>query len=237
MIGNLRTAGISLVAALALGAVIASPASAQQGKLTSDGPVTLGGAESGLAFNVMTGPLGTITCPGGTGTGHKYSATPHELVPSGATTFTMTPHQGQCFAHIPIFGTRPVTVTTNGCDLVGHIGETTGGENTYNGTVDLVCPVGKVLEAHIYKSGSPHTDVNSICTIKVKPQNGFSGGHITSTPGPGTLYIKGTGTGIHTENTGSLCGTGTSTTAQVHVDGEVEGVNSVGKPTGVTVTH
>jgi hypothetical protein len=48
---RLKTLGLALVAVFALSAVAASAASAQQGKLTSDGPVTLTITETGVEQN------------------------------------------------------------------------------------------------------------------------------------------------------------------------------------------
>lgn len=245
MVRKLRALGCALVATFALVVVLAPTALAQQGKLTADGPVTLVGGEvpgAGILLNSQTGAFAVITCPGSTGTGHKYNATPHELVPNGSTTFTMTPHLSiNCKAHIPILGTRPVTVTLNGCDFVGHIGETTGQQPKEGGTfavsASLVCPAGKVMETHIYKSGMSHADADSICTTKVPPQGPFSSGaHLTSTSALGILDIKGTFTGIHTENSGTLCGTGTVSNSQLHFETTIEGRSLDGLPTPIMVT-
>ncbi len=49
MIRNLKALGLTLAAVFAMSAIAASAASAQQGTLTSDGPVTLYGTETGPA--------------------------------------------------------------------------------------------------------------------------------------------------------------------------------------------
>lgn len=244
MIRNLTALGLGVMAALALTALTTPVAAAQQGKLTANEPVTLTGGEvpgAGAFVNAQTGPFAKITCAGSIGTGHKYDTTPHELVPPGATTFTMTPHiSTKCLAHIPLLGTRPATVTVNGCDFVGHIGETTGLQPeegaTFGVSSSLVCPKEKVVETHIYKTGQPHTPENSICTTTVPAQGPFSSGaHLTSTP-DGSIEITGTFTGIHTENTGSICGTGTVSNSQLHFETEIEGVNAEGFPTAISVS-
>jgi hypothetical protein len=240
-----ETLGLTAMAVV-LPIVAAVPvASAQQGMLTSDGPVTMIGSQTGTLFsNSHTGPLGTATCAGGTATGHKVvthaettEGKSHELVPSGSTTFTITSHSFNCQVHIPVLGTRPITVTQNGCDVVGHIGQTTGGSNTYGVTADLVCPAGKVAETHVYKAGLPHSEANQLCLIKVGSQAGLSGLHITATPASGDFDLQGTLSGVHTENSGSLCGTGTSTNTQLHFDVTINGLNAAGGATQVQITE
>ncbi|MGC1853263.1 MAG: hypothetical protein WA687_12575 [Solirubrobacterales bacterium] len=248
MIRNLKTIGLALVALLALSALAASVASAQnQGTLTSTGPVTLTGSETGaLLANATTGPLGSITCPGSTYTGHAVlthaqttAGSKHGLITVPATTATITPHYAtKCQAHIPILGTRPVTVTMNGCDYVFHIGLTTGGGATYGVTTDIVCPPGKQMEKHIYKTGSVgHPDADTICTLKLGETNnqGIAGLHVVNTAG-GTLGINGTVENVHTESTGSLCGTSTSETADLDIDVTIKGDNGSGVPTEISVT-
>ncbi|MGC1851625.1 MAG: hypothetical protein WA687_04210 [Solirubrobacterales bacterium] len=252
MIRNFRTLGVALVAVFAFSALAASAASAQQGKLTTDGStVTLTAEEtpgSALLANSLTGPLGSVTCDGSKYTGHKYTLESetggvpknHPLIPVNATTVTITPHYTtHCTAHIPVLGTRPVTVTPNGCDYVFHIGQTTGGANTYGVTADVVCPPNKKIEVHIYKTGSVgHPDADAICTIKVGEANnqGLAGAHLLNTPTPDDVDLTGTFLDIHTESTGTLCGTTTSETADLDIDVTVKGHNSVGVDTGVTVT-
>lgn len=53
MIRNLKALGLALVAAFAMSAVTTSVASAQQGTLTSDGPVTLKTNELGIAGETL----------------------------------------------------------------------------------------------------------------------------------------------------------------------------------------
>lgn len=243
MIRNLKTLGLALAAVFAFSALAASVASAQQGKFTSDGPVTVTGEEtagSALLANAITGPIGNITCDGSKYTGHKYNATPHGLISSGETTVTITPHVTTlCTAHIPISGTRPATVTMNGCDYVIHLGQTTGGANTYGVTTDVVCPPTKQIEVHIYKTGSvSHPDADSICTIKIGETNnqGITGLHETSTPVSDDIDLGGTLLDVHTETTGTLCGSSTNETADLHLDVTLKGHNAAGASTGITLT-
>jgi hypothetical protein len=258
MIRNLKVLGLALVAAFALTALTASIASAQ-GKLTSDGLVTLTGSETGspnptnpgtpeeFYHNGLTGPFGAVTCNGSTYTGHAVlthaettAGKKHALIASGSTTATITPHYAtKCFAHIPVLGTRPATVTMNGCDYVFTIGQTTGGTNTYGLSADVKCPAGKVIEVHIYKKDSiNHLDNDVICTIKVGEVNNsdITGAHLTNTPASNDIDIVGAAENVHTENTGSVCGNGTSETADLDVDATVKGHSGAGAETAVSIT-
>lgn len=239
MIRNLKALGLALVAVFAMSAMAASAASAQ-GSLSSDGPVTLVGEETPGA-NVLTGPLGEVACPKSKYTGHKYDATPHELIPKeGATTATITPHYATvCSAKIPILGSRPATVTMNGCDYVFHVGATTGeAAGTYGVTADVVCPSPEAeIEVHIYqKTSTQHLDSESICTIKVPGKNnaGLTGAHLTN--GEGDINLTGSFENVYTTNEGSLCGNGESETADLDVDVTIGGEKEGGGETAVSIT-
>jgi hypothetical protein len=130
MIRNPKALGLALVAVFAMSAMATSAASAQQGELTSkpvEG-VTLIGSETGEAgSNALTAFGLRIECPQSTYTGHKYSETPHTLIPNGATTVTLTPDYKEENHNCRSFpGNFPMTVSMNGCDYVLHFGETTG---------------------------------------------------------------------------------------------------------------
>ncbi|HMJ72200.1 MAG TPA: hypothetical protein VK471_02420 [Solirubrobacterales bacterium] len=243
MIRNIKVLGLALVAVFAMSAMVASAASAQ-GKLTSDGPVTLKVTETGIkTANALTAYTHTVACPGSTITGHKYNVTPHGLIPSGETTATLTPHYNQTACEVVDLGV-PATVTMNGCDYVVHVLGTVG--TKYEVSVDVVCPVGKVIEVEVYSSSS---EALKLCTITVKGQAGLKGAagapvlaQNTAAVG-GTqddLDIVGTFKGIHAERHGLCKGEGghadTTNTAEFHVDATVKGYNNLGVETGVTIS-
>lgn len=215
---------LALLAASAQSAILSSTVSAQ-GTLKADALAFLVGEQTGeLLQNAFTGVGMSTTCPGSTYVGHRYNATPHRAVPKEATTVTITPsYAPECKAHIPILGTRSVTVAMNGCDYVGHIGETTGGEGTYAATFDIVCPEGKAIDVEIYKLESTHEPANVICTVTIKAQTGLKGAHVKTTAEGADLDVSGPVEGIHEEHSGSVCGTGTSSTAKLDVDITVVG--------------
>ncbi|HET8862857.1 MAG TPA: hypothetical protein VFM94_06380 [Solirubrobacterales bacterium] len=128
MTRNVKAMGLALVAVLGMSAIVASAASAQQGKLTSDGPVTLTGSPTGtpdLSDFTFFGSSNS-ECPLYTYTGHKYNVTPHELIPSGATAITLSVSYGK-FCNV---GGAPMTADMNGCDFVLDIEGTTGSADT-----------------------------------------------------------------------------------------------------------
>ena len=245
MIRNLKVLGLALAAVFALSAVAASVAAAHQGTLTSTGPVTLKGTETGAAgSNALTMSGLSVECPGSTFTGHKYNVTPHAPIPVPATTFTITPHfkQGNhnCRTNP---GNFPTTIDMNGCDYVLHLGVTTGGvAHTYGVTYDIVCPVEKEITITTWTNTTDHTNnVTLFCTLHIPPQNGLPGEHATDTTN-GNIDLTGTMTGVRVVQTKSehapvLCPAKETTTASWHTDVTVSGVNGAGGATSISITH
>jgi hypothetical protein len=224
MIRNLKALGLALVAVFAITAVTASAASAQ-GKLTSDGPMTLLGTQTGEPVANALTIFGKTECPSATYTGHKVASTPHATIPStGATQVTITPHYGHC-----VSGGFPSTISMNGCDYVFDIGATTGGiVGTYGVGTTIVCPVGKNIEIKTYTT-TAHESI--ICTGKIlhKAAQQYPGLHVSNGTN-GHINIAGTITGIEAHRAG-FCAPETQTTkvAEIHLDITVKdsGVTSV----------
>ena len=249
MIRNLKTLGLALVAVFAFSAMAATAASAQQGELTSDGPVTLTISETGaLGSNKLVAFGNETTCLGSTYTGHKYNVTPHELIPPGATTATITPHYKQLTAEGKInckAAGLPATVTTNGCDFVFHVGGAVGGDTTtFTVTADVVCPAGKKIEVEAYTGEGEgilacRVTVGSVDSTGKAVNQGLSGPHLkhTNTGGADDIDISGIFKNVHAERHAGLCG-GASTTnvGEFFIDATVTGHNSLKQPTAVTVT-
>ena len=238
MIRNLKALVLAMAALFVLSAAIASAASAQQGTLTSDGPVTLTGEETGPSGSNATTMFGlSIQCPGTTYTGHKYNETPHQFIPSGATTITLTPHYKNCVA-----GNFPVTIDMNGCDYVVHLGITTGGiADTYGVSFDIVCPVGQEITKTIFTNAADHAANKPFCILHIKSQAGLVGAHATDTTN-GHIDISGVVEGVHIVRTKSashliLCPEGTTATAKMDIDITLKGHNSLGSPTAVSLSH
>jgi hypothetical protein len=236
MIRNLKTLGLTLFASLALGVVAASAASAQeQGVLTSDGPVTLTGKTTPETVNITLAAFGSqLACPNKLYTGHKYNVTPHEGIPNGATTTTITLHYGACTWSIFNF---PTTVDMNGCDYVFDLGKTTPAgnkEKTYGITTTVVCPPEKHIQVTTFTSGSAHgVGTTSFCTITITENAaGYQGLHATDL-GTGKIRIHGTiqsitadmDRGPHPLPFGVACNEAETEAAEVAFDMTVSGHN------------
>jgi hypothetical protein len=231
MIRNLKALGLALVAVFALSAIAASAASAQQGVLTSDGPVTLDMTETGNGQNATTMFGEKIECQGTIYTGHQYNVTPHMPIPGPTTLITVTPHYNN--ANCTSFpGPHKATITMNGCDFVFHIGNTVGAD-LYEVFADIVCPAGQQIVKHVY--AAPNNEAMSICTYTIKPQFGLPGARVTTTTGVSDLDIKGSFENIHVEKHG-MCGAGTTNFAKWDIDLTVKGTGPGGQETGITVT-
>ncbi len=238
MIRNLKIPALALAAALALVALMSSAASAQtQGKIKTDAPsLTLDGVEDGANILIYPGLEGVVECPGSTITGHKVASTPHVAIPVESSDATVTPKFVNCHN-----GAHLVTVTTNGCDFVYHIGSTTVGvSDTYALTVDVVCPAGQVIEFHVYlASGNSNT---TICTIKVPAQSGITGSDIANELNAkgettDTLTVTGAPKNIKASREG-LCGASETSAAEQTINYTLTGTNTNEghELTGVTIT-
>lgn len=245
MIRNFKALGLALVAVFAFCAMAASVASAQ-GKITSDGPVTLDIPETGAlgsGENALTSFGNKVECPGTDYTGHEVitpaettvPGTTHQLLPTNTTTATITPHYDQ--TDCTESAGRRVTVVTTGCDFVFHVGGTVAGG--YAVTADVVCPHGaNGIHVEVFTSGASHTSGNRICLLTVTPQNGLAG-VTASNIANGDLTVSGIFKKIHVHRSGlcTLDGKGTTTaTGEFDLGVKVEGTNSVGQPTDISLS-
>ncbi len=206
MMRNLKVLGTALVAVLAMSAVMASMASADD--LTSEStPVTLTGTQEGELTKFVT-TAGSTTCTTATLTGTSI-ATP-------TTEGTATPAYSGCTC----IGVA-CTVDTTGCDFVLRI----GGSGSTTATADLVCTGGNEI-----------TLTNSKCVVHVKSQSNLSKVEVTNTGSGATreltahLEISGIHY-THTEGTGiGKCTTGTGTngtlTGTAIITGEIPSTNT-----------
>lgn len=244
MAHNLKTLGLALAAVFAIGAVATSAAMAQQGTLTSDGPVTEIATETGGAGTNFLKAFGlNLACPGSTYTGHQYNVTPHTLIPSGATTGTLTPQFKQTNHNCLMTpGNFPLTIDMNGCDYVVHFGATTGGvAGTYGVTFDMVCPAGQEGTVTVWTNTTDETNAAApFCVLHIPPQSGIAGLHATDT-GVGDIDLSGTLTGIKVLKTKSthaiLCPAAETKTAESGLDLTVQGRNGGGSATAISISH
>jgi hypothetical protein len=236
---NPKTLGLALAAIFTMGTVVAPAAQAQQGTLTSTGPVTLIGTQTGefgSGQNALTNfAVEKTECPEAVYTGHKYNVTPHSLVPNAVSTITVTPHYGLCKVSIP------TTVDMNGCDYVIHLPETTGGGDTYGIKTTIACPSGKHITWTVFANAAKHATFEPFCDYSLtESAAGYTGLHATDTTN-GFIDISGTIKSIAVYKkspTGSfLCPEGTSNSGALDVDITLEGRNEIGAKTGVGISH
>lgn len=233
MVHTLKVVCLSLVVVFALGSAGAAVASAQ-GKLTSDGPVTLKSTETGPEKSNAWTMFGLRTeCPGSVMTGHKFNVTPHVLIPSGESTVTITPHYVNC--KFIVGGLSfPATIDMNGCDYVVHLGA--AGAVTF----DIVCPAGKEITETLWTNSSDHANAATpMCVLHFKEQKGIAG--VTASNGAGgVVNIAGTLKNIHALKTktthGLLCPEATTSTAEIDMDITVRGFNAAGEQTGISLS-
>lgn len=249
MTRNLKALGLALVAMFAMSAVVASAASAEgpQGFLATENnqAVTLDGTEIPETTNALTAFGLPVKCPGTTYTGHKFISKhetetnpklEHGLIPSGATTVTITPDYEQENCQAELSGGLPATVDPNGCDFVVHIGGTTTDTegkpipNTYKAIYDIVCPAGKEITVTVWFSEAEHLENKEACTIHIPEQSDLHGGHVTDETN-GHLRLDGQVTGIDATKTKDnlhplLCAHATTTDGRFDVNVTVTGTNA-----------
>jgi hypothetical protein len=241
MIRNLKALGLALVAVFALSAVVASVASAQNGTLTSTGPFTLDGVNTGAASaNQLTAFGGTTQCPNVTYTAHKYNETPHKFIPNDVSTVTITPHYGVCTSEF-VFTSFPTTIDMNGCDYVFHIEGTTPGVDTYTVKATVECPTGKHITITVFASAAKHMSNEPFCDITITENTaGYLGLHATDlTNGKGNTVgeVKNISADKSSPNGSILCPTETTNTATLAQDVLLEGKNEAGGTTSVSLSH
>ncbi|HET8861995.1 MAG TPA: hypothetical protein VFM94_01945, partial [Solirubrobacterales bacterium] len=199
--------------------------------IRADGPVTLSATETGSeSANGFTMLSSSFRCPGSTYTGHKYNATPHELIPSGELTATITPSYKNCVS-ITEASTLPSTVDMNGCDYVVNIGGEVS-EDKFAATTDIVCPAEKSVQLTVFVSAAHSLRV---CTYTIKAQPALTGlNAVTTTPSAEDFDLEGTLAGIHVARSG-LCGAATTTEGKLDLDLTVKGLDSKGGSTAVVI--
>jgi len=217
MTRNLKALGLALVAVFAMGAVMASGASAFSFHFNStaaDGHTILNGKQIGL--HKFTTTAGEVTCEVATFSGTTTSNT--------TTDVTITPSYEKC--HINFFGSKvAATVNMNKCDYTVTSHQTSepkpGEIKTTEATIHLVnCE----KAAEVVAAG---------CTIKVNPEQTLGGQTITN--GEEDIVLKTETKTIAYSHTGFTCGTGSGTTGTYKGETTVKGSETEGK--AVTLSY
>ena len=199
MVCNLKALGLALLVALSVLSLIGASAAhaltadVPGGQTTTGQQISVGEHEK-HSFNLMSG-RGF----------HCNTAIFEGTIENGAAEITVTPLYSNCFSN----ETQPTTVTHNGCNYRIYGGEEAGTDHFNNITIDLVCPMGKEIEIHVYSNTTNHTSGIVLCTFTIPP---FVGNHSltleNTTSGIDDVNITATITGVAKRVTGSalLCG-------------------------------
>ena len=151
---NLKALGLSLIAVLALSAVVASAAQANNvtaAKYTA--------SLTGKDLGKKAGEYARLTIGNGARFVECEEATLTASLAKAETVITVTPVYNKCFANG--LTTVPATVTTNECDFVLEATSKT------TGRASVKCPTGKQIEVHVYENAAAHTAKTSLCTYDI----------------------------------------------------------------------
>lgn len=233
MIRNLRTLGLALIAVLAMGAMVASAAQAEETGIFEweEGTTLLTGtaepvANGGTQIFTILGGL-TVQCDQ---VHADVNVTTTESPSSTLTTTGLTYNdssKGEDKCRGPL-GTSP-KIEMNGCQYLFHAGETVS-EHETQGDVTIECPVGKQIV--INGAGCVVTVPGGQTVGPVDYQT------ITGTGGAkDDVTIKPTVTGITYSTSGFLCGSHSDETDGTYTGTvTVVGKDASGNPTNVEVT-
>ncbi len=177
MIRNLKTLGLALVAVLALGALVASSASAV-GKFTSPVgyPQHVVGEDIGAGDIFTAGAEMQVACSGET-----YTAT----LNASTSALTVTPTFKDCTTPGGEF-----TILMNSCQFELTVTETVTADHD-KGQMHVRCPTGLIMETHQFAGPQQHASNMSNCKITTGPQTGTGSLHYTSETGSKDLQVHG----------------------------------------------
>lgn len=174
MIRTIKTLGLMAIAALAMSAMFASAAQAQNGVLTAGNTDTghasgsvLGTQNPEAVNKFTTGPKGEneVSCEVGT--------FPASVTGTDTSITVPEPSYKDCRAN-----GLPATITMNGCEYNFDQPENIG-EGEYTGTVDLNCPGENKVIIEVYLFGGVTSHSFKVCTETVEPFEDL--GHVVYT--------------------------------------------------------
>lgn len=137
MIRNLKTLGLALAAVLAMSVVAVPSASAVEFHSEAAETILEGAATEGAEWALEGG---TIECASAKFEGKMTGTTGSKI--------TVTPSYSECTG----FGGFPTTVNMNGCTYVFDSGTQEG--ESIEGSEEISCPEGKVVDFHITSFGT-----------------------------------------------------------------------------------
>jgi hypothetical protein len=192
-----KTLGLALFALLALGAMSATTASAQEKQFHSEGTNTVvtGEDTAGTQSRFVT-PHNEIKCANNLYEGSQAAATASEL--------TITQTVSNCTDEVG----RTVVVDFNGCDykftLEPGQTETAGGTTHTSGPVHIACEGANVIKLTVKEFGF------TVCTVDIPAQTPTVPTVDYTNQGSGStrdVHVVSTIEGIQYEETGGLCPT------------------------------
>jgi hypothetical protein len=247
MIRNLKALGLGLVVVFALGAVAASAALAQNGLLTSNGPVKLTGAPTGEKNdNSITAFGGVVTCPNAKYTGFKIlsqkqteEGKTHELLPNGSSSGTIVPHFGTCITKVGAIEFLS-TVDMNGCDFELDVGATIEA-NKYKLKATEECPAANTIKITNFANATKHAENLPFCVEDITKKTDRGETFVATDTLNGSVDNTGTIENLEIQRespTGSiLCPKEETKTGIWHFDLNVTGDNSLGEKTTISLSH
>jgi hypothetical protein len=229
MIRRLKTLSIVLAAVFATAAVGASVATASEGVFTlGSAPATgigTGGETTMSAFGQ------TISCEPGPWDVGEVKETPHLFLKKDPPLVTLTPTWSLCKTS----GGLKATFHTNDCDFEVPPDKKVKSEPVeYTAPLTIGCEAaGEAMDIEVFASST--SESLKTCTIRVTPQSGIEGLHLTNGTSGGVkdVTLAGTAKGIHADESG-LCGTKETSEAQFQVSVTVR-AESEGKATSIEV--
>jgi hypothetical protein len=160
MTRNLKALGLTVVAVLAISAMVASAAQADQ-FTTSVYPSNIKGAQT-TTHSFVIGGNRTLTCDEAIFSGALSEA-------SSSITINATYGSAGTACHVILLeNTFDATVIMNSCDFL--LTEPTAAET--KGTMHILCSTpGNSIEIHVYNGHNvAHTEANQICRYSIAPQ-------------------------------------------------------------------
>lgn len=141
-------------------------------------PVHLQGSPAGSETHTVGGST-TIGC------GNSFTG----ILGAATSAITLAPGPANCGTGAKGEG-EPILYTMNGCNYVFNV--TGGGAGDHaSGTYSIVCPAGKVIEAHQYLNEHAESTGTTNCTITKGAQAGSGSVTYTSATAAGHVVIEG----------------------------------------------
>lgn len=162
----LKTLGLALVAALAMGAVLAGGASASEpAELNAEvGSVTIDGTQPAEQVQVFTREGEQVFCE---------SATFHAEAEDEDEAIALKPSYEGC----TMLGVGPATIEVNGCSYLFNLTDNT---SSFTATSGLACPEGKEIEILAYVSEAKHGSETTVCEYTLGSQTGLKTTELTN---------------------------------------------------------